>query len=200
VSDFFAPPPPPPKPTGAQPRIVMLRAPNGSLPGIVAAEAILGRSAAATISLSRFAVYPTGIQLRLMVTLIDEFSDLDPFEFRLRSRGRATDPAAPDRLNFGFAFADGSKATNLEGGWRMTGDRDSSTPELLSTGSGFGAGEGGASYWLSPLPPTGSIEAVVEWRAAGIGLSRHALDDAAIAAAAGRAQKIFDDERGGGWS
>jgi hypothetical protein len=199
VSDFFAPPPPPPKPTGTQStalaRIAMLGPPNGTLPGIVAAEAILGRSAAATISLSRFAVYPTGIQLRLMVTLIDEFSDLDPFEFRRR----ATDPAAPDRLNFGFAFADGSKATNLEDGWRMTGDRDSSTPELLSTGSGFGAGEGGASYWLSPLPPTGAIEAVVEWRAAGIGLTRHALDDEAIAAAAGRAQKVFD-ERGGGWS
>jgi hypothetical protein len=64
------------------------------------------------VSLSRLLVYPTGFTLQLSVDFDDEWGDLAPFQFGLRRKGKEIRESSPARLNFGFAFSDGSKATN----------------------------------------------------------------------------------------
>jgi hypothetical protein len=173
-------------------RVTQIRPPLGTLPAVVPAETLLGRSAQATVHLSRLWVYPTGFQFQLLVDLADPWSELDPFQFGLRRRGREPDPASPERLHFGFAFADGTEATNVRSGHGV--DRESSTPKLSGMGASSGGGHAHSSFWLWPLPPPGPIEAFCEWRAAGLELSRTELDGEAIAAAAGRARRIFEDK------
>jgi hypothetical protein len=170
------------------------------LPAVFPAETVLGRTAAATVSLSRLWVYPTGFEFRLLVDLKDEWSDLDPFQFRSLRRGQDGDLTSPERLNFGFAFADGSKATNRGRRRLMDADPDSPSPTLTGMGASSGGGHASASFWLWPLPPPGPIEAVCEWEAAGLPLIRCELDGEAIAAAARRPQKIFEDHDAEGWS
>jgi hypothetical protein len=179
-------------------RINTYRPPPGVLPAIVPAEAVLARSEAATVSLGRLWVYPTGFEVRIAVDW-DEESRLDPFQHGLTRRGREVPPDSPERLVLGFAFADGSETSNRERGRGPGVGRESPTPTLIGMGTSAGGGHGGASFWLWPLPPAGPIEVFCEWEAAGIAPTRRALDAEAIAAAAGRAQKIFepdDDEVG----
>jgi hypothetical protein len=174
-------------------RITAIRPPRGVLPGVVPAEAVLARSEVATLSLGRLWVYPTGFEFRMSVDW-DEASELDPFQHGLMRRGRQPAPDSPERLILGFAFADGSETSNRDREHGPAGDRDS--PTLTGMGTGAGGGHGSARFWLWPLPPPGPIEAFCEWAAAGIAPTRRALDAEAIAAAAGRAQKVFevDDE------
>ncbi|HEX4305134.1 MAG TPA: hypothetical protein VHZ54_03795 [Solirubrobacterales bacterium] len=178
-------------------KITAIRPPRGVLPGVVPAEMVLARSEAATVSLGRLWVYPTGFELRMSVDW-DEASELDPFQHVLMRRGRDVPADSPERLVLGFAFADGSETSNRERGRRPSVDRDSPTPTLTGMGTGAGGGHGSASFWLWPLPPPGSVEVFCEWRAAGIAPTRRALDAEAIAAAAGRAQKVFEDDDGQG--
>lgn len=178
-------------------KITAIRPPRGVLPGIVAAETVLARSEAATVSLGRLWVYPTGLQVVMLVDYEEE-SELDPFQHRLMRRGRDLPPDSPGQLVFGFAFADGSETSNRERVRGMGVDRDSLTPTLTGMGTSSGGGHGSARFWLWPLPPPGPIEAFCEWKAAGIAPTRRALDAAAIAAAADRAQKIFEDDEGQG--
>jgi hypothetical protein len=173
-------------------RITAIRPPRGVLPAVVPAEAVIARSAAATVSLARLWVYPTGIEVRMLVDW-DEESDLDPFQHRLMRRGRDAEADSPGRLVFGFAFADGSETTNRDRRGGRPIDRDSPSPTLTGMGTGAGGGHGQARFWLWPLPPPGPIEVLCEWGAAGIAPTRTGLDAEAIAAAAGRAQRIFED-------
>ncbi len=170
-----------------------MRPPRGVLPAVVPAETVLARSESATVSLGRLWVYPTGLQVRMLVDY-DEESELDPFQHRLMRRGREAPPDSPQRLILGFAFADGSETSNRERGPRMGLDRDSPSPTLSGMGTGAGGGHGRATFWLWPLPPPGPIEVFCEWEAAGIAPTRQELDAEAIAAAAGRAQRVFEED------
>jgi hypothetical protein len=174
-------------------KITAIRPPRGVLPGVVPAETVLARSEAATVSLGRLWVYPTGFEVRMLVDW-DEESELDPFQHRLMRRGREAPADSGERLVLGFSFADGSETSNRERGRGMGVDRDSPVPTLTGMGTGAGGGHGSANFWLWPLPPTGPIEVFCEWAAAGIAPTRRALDAEAIAAAAGRAQKVFEDD------
>jgi hypothetical protein len=149
------------------------------------------------VSLGRLWVYPTGLEVRMLVDY-DEESDLDPFQHGLLRRGREAAADSPELLVLGFSFADGSETSNRERGRGMGGERDPASPNLTGMGTGSGGGHGHASFWLWPLPPPGRIEVFCEWAAAGIAPTRQALDAEAIAAAAGRARTIFADDDASG--
>lgn len=158
---------------------------QGTVPGVVPAERVIARTDDVAISLSCLWVYPAGFKFEVFVDLKDEWEELDPFLFNRRSQGKE------ERLLLGFEFADGATATNVSKGWG--GELDSTSPLLVGKGASRSGGHSCQSFWVWPLPVTGSLEIVCEWPAAEIPLTRSELDSSAIIEAASRAQTIFAD-------
>lgn len=162
---------------------------------MVATERVIAQTDEVAVSISYFWVYPTGFEFKVFVDPKDKRSELDPFEFDRRSRGKSLDERTAERLLLGFQFADGTKATNVsrDSGW--IGGTGSKPPQLLGKGASRGDGHSRHMYWLWPLPPIGPLEFVCRWPAAGIPLTRSELDSGAIIEAASRARVIFVYDR-----
>jgi hypothetical protein len=194
VSDFFEPPPGPDVP---EPRYRMppwFGAPSGTLPGVVAVERVLARTARVAVCVTRLAAYPAGFEFELVTMSADDEHGLDPMMLH-RHRGMhrgAGDDIPPEMLRLGVQFADGSKATNTAG---FQHDRNAPAgPVMHPGGGGGGGGSWRQTQWVWPLPPPGPVTLVCEWPAMNIPLTRTELDAQMILDAAARAQVIFSDE------
>lgn len=176
------------------PREDWLGPPRTAVPAVVPAERELARTEEASVSLSRFWVYPTGIEFEVLVDADDGWSELDPFD-EARFRGSQIRESSPDRLLIGFEFANGARVTTAGDGpaWRRDGE---ASPALISRSGHSGGGHWQKKYWLWPIPPPGKVEFVCEWPAAGISLTRSELNSTAIIDAASRAQTIFPTDQG----
>jgi len=202
MSGFFEPPPPAEDPPPRPPSPPWLRAPAGTLPGVVALELVVAATERVAVCVTRIGAYPSGFELDLVTMAGGESDELDPMLFGGR-RGpgprRGRDGGIPaDMLRFGVEFADGSKATNTAG--RPGGaDAEPSGPVLIGGGGGGGGGNWRQSVWIWPLPPPGPLTFVCEWPAAGVALTRHEIDAQLVLDAASRSQEIFSDRgrRGG---
>jgi hypothetical protein len=197
VSDFFETPPPSAEPrfeARVLPQEEWLGPPRTAVPAVVPAERELARTDEVSVALGRFWVYPAGIEFEVYVDADDEWSELDPFD-NARFRGSQIRDASPDRLRIGFEFANGARVTTGGGdsAWMRDGEE---SPTLISRSGGGGGGHWDKQYWLWPIPPPGQLEFVCEWSAAGIALTRSALDSAAIIDAASRAQTVFPTHQG----
>ena len=203
--DFFGPPPePPPEP----PRRVeqpWFGPPSGTLPGVVALELVLARSAIAAVCVTRVSAYPTGFEFDVLtVSDASAEGDLEPYMFgpgRRRMPSEGTDP----RLRLGVQFSDGAKAINVGAGPGFGGHgEEPEGPVLRGQGGGGGGGRWRQSYWVWPLPPSGPLAFVCEWSAASIPVTRHEIDAQLLLDAAERAQQIFEagprSEGGGNWT
>jgi hypothetical protein len=187
MSDFFDPPPPfepeAPAPEWDGP-------PDGVLPTTIPIERTVARTDATVVYLAAIVTYPTGFQFDIFVLTDGSDRELDPFDFGHREAGRRTGEIEPGLLRLGFAFADGSKATNT-GAYFNRHDRGegSERPDApVMTGHFGGGGEGTwhNTFWVWPLPPPGALRFVCEWPAAGIPQTRVDLDAASLLAAANR--------------
>ncbi|HEX4036366.1 MAG TPA: hypothetical protein VHX66_18145 [Solirubrobacteraceae bacterium] len=166
------------------------------MPGVVALELVLARTAAVAVCVTRVAAYPTGFELEVVSFAPDGGEDLDPFFMARRRRPSGGDD---DALRFGVQFSDGERATNL-GSHRPPGlGGEPQGPILTSHGGGGGGGHWRQHFWIWPLPPPGPLALVCEWPAVSLPLTRHELDAQPIIAAASRAREIFPpgDEGGG---
>lgn len=165
------------------------------LPAAVPAERFVARTSEVAISISRLWVHRAGFEFEVFVDADDEWADLDPFDYQRYSRGSGDDGPSSDRLLLGFAFPDGSKATNVDDRVGWSGESDERSPVLVSRHGGSGGGHWHSAYWVWPLPTSGPFEFVCQWEAAGIPLTRCDLDAAAVISAASRAREIFVDDR-----
>jgi hypothetical protein len=175
MSDFFDPPPPfepePQDPEWAGP-------PDGVLPTTVPVERIVARTDAAVVYLGALTAYPTGFQFDVFVLTDGSDPELDPFDFGYRETGRRTGEIQPGLLRLGFAFADGTKATNT-GAYFNRYDESDRAPDAPVMAGGHGGGNEGSwlgTLWVWPLPPPGPLQFVCEWPAAGIPQTRLDLD------------------------
>ena len=214
VSDFFEPPPAQPA-AAAEPRYRMppwCGPPAGTLPGIVAVELVLARTAAAAVSITRIAAYPVGFELELVTMSPQDTGGLDPLLFgppNHRPAAGGTDAAIPEQmLRFGVQFSDGSKATNTSGYQPRAPRTPPAEPIMQQRGGGGGGGSWSQSLWIWPLPPLGPLALVCEWPAAGIPLTRVEIAAQMVLDAAARSRVIFTDEHlpefrelsDGGWT
>ena len=188
MSDFFDPPPPfepePPVPDWDGP-------PDGVLPVTIPIERIVARTDAAVVYLAALVAYPTGFQADVFVLTDGTDPDLDPFDYGYRDTGRRTGEIPPGQLRLGFAFANGSKATNTGAYFNLHGwDEDSGgPPDAPVMSGGLGGGNEGSwhtTLWVWPLPPPGALQFVCEWPAAGIPQTRVDLGAASLLDAADR--------------
>ena len=190
--DFFGPPPdlPPDPPLPAQPE--WFGPPSGTLPGVVALEIVVARSALAAVCITRISAYPTGFAFELL-TLTDAHAEeeLDPHLMGIRHRrGRAA--GADTQLRLGVQFANGAKATNVGAAPGFAGREERPHgPVLHPQGGGGGTGSWRLGYWVWPLPPAGPLAFVCDWPAASIPLTRREIDAQLVLDAVSRAQEIF---------
>jgi len=70
-------------------------------------------------------------------------------------------------------------------------DEPQEGPVLIQRGGGGGERFWSFGYWLWPLPPPGSLTAVVEWPSEGIPLTRVELDAAALLEAAAESEQLW---------
>jgi len=169
--------------------------PRGTVPGVVPVELVIARNEKVAVFVARVAAYPTGFEIELQAISRDEDDDLDPMLFMQGHfrRTRRGDEIPTEILRFGVQFADGSKATNTDGG-RFDPSGPPNGPVMQEQGGGGGSGSWEQSYWIWPLPPSGPLTFVCEWPAADIPLTRLELDAQAILDTSGRAQVIFSEE------
>jgi hypothetical protein len=196
VSDeFFEPPPPPEEPEEEHepPRKPWHGPPENMLGATVALDLVLAVGDEIGLTIPYLSVYPDGISFGLLLSgrRFDSISELDDEWMPFGRRERESDPA--ERLRFGVQYADGSKATNVRTP-TFAGDDPPPAPSLWPVGGGGGGHDYRHRFWLWPLPPRGPLTFVLEWRAAGVALTRHTVDSGPIVAAAERAVTLWPEE------
>jgi hypothetical protein len=176
---------------------VWLNPPADVLAGVVPVELIIGRSDEAALLLTGIRAFPTGLAMTLHVRTRARVTRFNVHEevFDGPYRHDQDDQWRRDRLKWGFEYADGRRATNVDP-WPdlATPQETPDRPVLMGRGGGGDARTVDRDYWLWPLPPAGSLKVVCQWAALGIGSTTTALDADQIVAAASRAQSIWAAE------
>jgi hypothetical protein len=183
---------PVPEPAPAQPRWAK---PDGTLGGTVAREFVLARAADVVVAVSGLTGYPNGFSFTVTVALRTE--DRRGRLSRLAFHRDLTEDEAlpPEFLRLGLVFADGSAASNIDGGPDASWLAEPVGPLLLPLNGGGGGRRHDMSYWVWPLPPSGPLTFVCEWPRFGIRESRADVDGALIHDAARRAVPLWPDDR-----
>jgi hypothetical protein len=197
MSDFFELPPPVPESVEDDEADFdlppWLGPPLGALPGVVALELVLARSERAAVCITRLEAYSTGFGFEILAFVAPgQKLDLDPMLVGARRHAALRfreGELPPEVMRIGVQFADGSKATNLDG---LAGvDERPAAPVMTEGGGGGGSGSWRQSEWVWPLPPPGPVSFVCEWPAAQIPLTRSEVDAQIVIDAAARLQVVF---------
>jgi hypothetical protein len=187
---------PPPNPPQAEHRWpAWIQPPRDVVPAIVPAERVLAHTPQRAVGLTGIRAYPNGFGFTLHLRL----RELVPGEqTTFGIIDGPTDPSgefAAYYFRVGVGFADGRKATNLDGGhWSF--DEAERPPPVLSSirCQGHNSHDLDLGFWVWGLPPPGPLAFVCEWSARQIPESRVEIDAALVLEAAGRAQTIWPGE------
>ncbi|WP_433074508.1 hypothetical protein ACQP1P_27495 [Dactylosporangium sp. CA-052675] len=161
--------------------------PETVLPGIAADTVILARTDDAVLALSELRAYPNGFQL-VFTAVVRQPPGRPGFGSNGFLRRYEPGPVPDTFLRFGMRFADGTVLTNLDAD---PGNPGEVRPRLMPEGGHGGRRRYEQSYWVSPLPPPGRLDVVVEWPAQGIPETTVELGAAVVLDAARRAQTLF---------
>lgn len=158
--------------------------PDGVLPGIVPLERVLASSDRAAICLSRVGVYPTGLELEVLIGVKDDKAELDPRIWRL------VDGDEPYEIGpkLAIQFADGLRLSS-----QASVDEISRDLEKAASGMVLMWGRGTNQWWreclwIWPTPASGIVVFSCEWQGADISESTWSLRGQVITDAANRAK------------
>lgn len=172
-------------------------APEDVLAGVVPVEVVLGRSENTAVLLTGMRAFPTGLSMRLSVRVRGRLGrrDLHAEAFDGHYAHDVDVDWLARRLKWGFEFADGRRATNIDS-YPLPPDPDDPTwepdrPVLMGGGGGGSPRSVDRDYWLWPLPPAGTLRIACEWLDQGIELSVQEVPLQPILAAAKRAKSIW---------
>lgn len=175
-----------------------LKPPEDELPGIVPVELIIGRSDQAAVMLTGMRAFTRGVAMSLHVRTRAPVKHLDLHEqvFYGPYRHDQDEEWQRSRLQWGFEFADGRRATNVDAMPDLaTPERAPARPVLMGRGGGGGDQTVDRDYWLWPLPPRGEVKIVCQWLQLGIQPTTSHIDGEQLVLAATRAQSIWTPER-----
>lgn len=168
--------------------------PHGVLPGSVAIDLLLAVTDHVAVQLGPVLAWPNGLQLSLSMIARDMGASLDP-----RGHGHGRPPAEleeewPPRAVFrlGVQYPDGGRAETYSFNGRPGPNADGIW--LSPGGGGGGGGKYRCEYWLSPLPPEGTMTFACRWPLWGIDEAHADLDTAPLREAAARARAIWPDQ------
>ncbi|WP_369069423.1 hypothetical protein [Kineococcus terrestris] len=200
--DFFPDPPPPHEEGPEEHRApVWSGAPDDVLPGVVPVEMLLARSSSTAVLLTGFRAFPEGLAMNLGVRVRGPlgFRDLHAEVFDGPYHHDTGEQWQAERLKWGFEFADGRRATNVDP--PVWGDDDRAwndetwrpdRPVLSGQGGGGGPRSVDRDHWLWPLPPPGRLRVVLQWPQQGIATTTHDLDAQPFLDAAARARPVWE--------
>lgn len=154
---------------------------------------LLARTEEVAVSVSGLFAFPGGFRLSLITLL-----RMDPPREELRDtigpgpwrRGRMQWDKA---LHFGIGFSDGSKVIDREFP-RPHRREHASTRFLVGRGGGGGGRKWTQGMWFEPLPPSGPMHFVCEWRGAGIDETESVVEAEELLQAASRATALWPDD------
>jgi hypothetical protein len=193
MSFFEAPPPPPEPPPHVR---TPWDGPANNVLGIVMpVNMVLAQSPRAAVTLGSMTAYPDGFEFDYLIRSTSEELGQSLAEHLHRRHAGADLP--DDLFRIGIEFADGTRVTSIGSGLPF-GSTDTGRPAMVPRGGGGSFQRWQGSWWVTPLPPTGRLELVCEWPAAGIELTRVELDAAAIRDAATRAVTLWEDDNAPG--
>lgn len=198
MSDFFPEPPARRDEPEVEehPQPVWLNPPEDMVAGVVPVELVIGRSERAVVMLTGMRAFPSGLSMTLSARTrvrVRGF-DLNDEVFDGPHQHDQDEAWQRDRLKWGFEFADGRRATNLDlSYYEYDIDRTPDRP-VLSGGGGSGDERSAArDYWLWPLPPAGPLKVVCQWLMYDIQPTTQVIDGEEVAAAAARAMPIWSE-------
>jgi hypothetical protein len=165
---------------------------HGVLPGYLPDRLVLFRTPDVVMTVGRFDVYPTGIELTLELMLRAEDDDgWSHLPWEARRPLPASDHEIPDELlRLGVIYADGSTWSNLDAVPRSL-DEAPPAPVVFGRGGGGGGGSWSMRHWLWPLPPPGPLTFVAEWPRFATGECHATIDAARLLAAGEQAETLW---------
>jgi len=173
--------------------------PEDELGTCVPLSIVLGRSERAVVALTNITAHSTGLKLELLALARGLRQSETSRVFHEQHIAGPEDDLSDLFLRVGVEFADGRRASNLEG-YRhaLRPDQEPEGPLLMQSGGGGGSADTGTvslhpGYWLWPLPPEGPLRVFTEWPGLEIELCQAELEGAAIADAARRSEQLWSD-------
>ena len=163
----------------------------------IALNLVIGRSDKAALWIPALTASVDGFELDLELRHnLDDEEFVHPFFFHHPRRRRRSSEGGvdPELVRFGIQFSDGRKATNIDGRipTRTAGeDQPPEGPALMPRGGGGGEGRWRQDFWVTPLPPAGSLAFVCEWPIAAIPETRSEIDSALVREAAAEAVLLW---------
>lgn len=170
--------------------------PENEVPTAVPVNAVLGRGDDVAVAVIAAQAYTTGLSFVVAVRMRTEPRGVLRYRMHdlISGHWRGEDPATDQRLLLGVEYADGRTATNLgTRGWPagMGDDEGEEAAVLRQIGGGGGGRSHDQAFWLTPLPPSGSLVFVCAWPAFGVPESHTAVDGASVAEAGSRVEVLW---------
>jgi hypothetical protein len=173
--------------------------PEDELGAVVPLALVIGRSENGVVALRHATVYSQGVTFAFVALA----RGVSPKQSnRLIREQHAFDAAEPSDyfLRIGLELPDGNRVSNLglrRGPRRWTGlDEEPGGPVFFEHGGGGSSGGGGRvstspSFWLWPLPESGTIQVFCEWPVPEIPLASIELDVGPLVAARARVVPLW---------
>ena len=175
------------------------RRPDNWVPGAVSWALPLATTEDTALALVGGAVYPQGLELRVVVRLRPGTE-----EDHLERGGLRTHRNPVEGLRLGALMPDGSKVLTDDGPVYPWPGAGGPRWHLQSCGGGGGGLSYEQGFWLWPLPEAGRMEFVCQWDRRAVPESRVGVDAGQLAAAAACAVELWPmpdpppDESGSG--
>jgi hypothetical protein len=141
------------------------------------------------VRLARLTVYPSGVEVEVEVARRPGSPDQDIFGDLYQPIDR-TGRVRPEILRIDVVFADGRRASSVAP--YLDAQRPPDRPVLVPSSGGGSSGTYRQILWLWPLPPPGPLVVSCRWPAVGLESAQLDLDGTVIAAAAARAERLWD--------
>jgi len=151
----------------------------------VALSPLLVQTDHAAVLVSGFLAYPTGFAFSLVA-----ISRLNPTPSPLGFLHPGMDSTGGE-LRFGIGFADGSRAMSR---WNSVPRGNTSVRTLHPRGGGGDGRKWSQEFWCEPLPPTGPMAFVFEWRDFEMPQTSIDVDATPVLDAASRAVPLWPDD------
>ena len=164
--------------------------PDNEVPQPVALSAVLARTGDVAVAITGVQAYTTGVAFTLAVRL--RHDRVLPGRRDLHDLVGGWHGPAEDQLMLGVEFSDG-RATSTSGAGRPPSPGSGlDEPVLTQSGGGGGSRNHDQDYWLSPVPPPGTLTVVLVCQGLGLEETVTELDAGALVQAAAGAQVLWE--------
>lgn len=169
---------------------VWMGPPKGVVPATSEQRAVVFHTSTAFLQVTRFDVYPTGVEFVQDLYVEPGSGATDPWDLYHQQAGQQDPKLLPgEYLRFGVELANGNRWSNIPSPNQFPGREP--TFVVLNRGGGGGDGYWQMQWWLWPLPPPGPLTFFAEWPSQAIPECSATVDAAELHARAEDARALW---------